>query len=223
MEKLRRGFAGFCSTFSPAACWKSRSCVKEGNQRGPGQMFPFTNAAKEQGMPSSLPWPYLHFTTYSNNHATSSLGKEKYQAAKERFIIVFVKRAKTKLFFMPVLKLYLVSLCQWNRTQVSQASSTLITSHCPFAQVIAAGVSDIVNSATPEPPGHFLSIFQNKLVFDLAERTVSPSVTVPQTKCSKDQTWKYPCWKGAFQRHSSKPQSWDTTCLIMSCQIQFGN
>lgn len=108
MEKLRRGFAGLCSTFSPAACWKSRSCVREGNQRGPGQMFPFTNAAKEQGMPSSLPWPYLHFTTYSNNHATSSLGKEKYQAAKECFIIIFVKRAKTKLFFMPVLKLYLV-------------------------------------------------------------------------------------------------------------------
>lgn len=100
---------------------------------------------------------------------------------------------------MPVLKLYLVSFRQWNRTQVSQASFTLTTSHCPFAHMIASGVSEIVNCATPEPPGHFLSIFQNKLIFDLAERTVSPSATVPQTKCSKDQTWKYPWWKGTFQ------------------------
>lgn len=78
-------------------CAGSRSCVREGNQRGPGQMFPFTNAAKEQGMLSSLPWCYLHFTTSSNNHATSSLGKEKTMQPRS-FIIVFIKRAKIKLF-----------------------------------------------------------------------------------------------------------------------------
>lgn len=72
----------------------------------------------------------------------------------------------------------------------------------------------MVNCATPEPSGHFLSIFQNKLIFDQAERRVSPSATVPQTKCSKEQTWEYPWWKGAFQRHSPKPQSWDPSCSV---------
>lgn len=52
-------------------------------------------------MPSSLPWRYLHFTTSSNNRATSSLKKkEDKSAAGERFTTAFVKGAKMKSFFL---------------------------------------------------------------------------------------------------------------------------
>lgn len=91
------GLQDFAARWAPQHA-ASRSCVREGKQRGPGQMFPFTNAAKEQGMPSSLPWRYLHFTTSSNNHATSSLGKENTTRPRSLFISVFIKRAKIKLF-----------------------------------------------------------------------------------------------------------------------------
>lgn len=39
----------------------------------------------------------------------------------------------------------------------------IVTSHCSFAHIIASGLSEMANCATPE---HFLSIFQNKLIFD---------------------------------------------------------
>lgn len=65
-------------------------------------------------MSSSLPWRYLHFTTSNNNRATSSLKKGKIfspSAMGERFITTFVKGAKIKSFFIPILKLRLVSFC----------------------------------------------------------------------------------------------------------------
>lgn len=102
---------GFAARSAPR-CARSRSCVREGNWRGPGQMFPFTNAAKEPGMPSSLPWRYLHFTTSSNNHATSSLGKENTTRQGSVTPSPPLKGRKLNLFFfIQVLKLCLVSLC----------------------------------------------------------------------------------------------------------------
>lgn len=55
----------------------------------------------------------------------------------------------------------------------------------------ASGAPAMVNCAVSVPPEPSPSLFQNKPISDLAQRTAStasPSATVPQTKASEDQT-----------------------------------
>lgn len=150
------------------AVLKAGSCA---NRRGLWQMFPFTNTAKEPGLPSSLPWRYLHFITSSNNHATSSLKKGKYSAAGEHFSNNLVKKAKWSAFShsnsktLPCLILPTVIQTAASR-RCSQDSLQLITCHCHFvrgcAHMIASGPGGMDDCAVPEPPQLSPSLLQNK-------------------------------------------------------------
>jgi len=98
------------------------------------------------------------------------------------------------------------------------------------AHTLASRVSGMVNCAAPEPTELSPSVFQNKLIFSLAQRAVSPLATMPQTNAPRTRPGAFGSkniltngWEGAFHRHSSKPQSRDPTGLRISCQIQSGN
>lgn len=158
MQKLRSFQDSAARTAPHGAVLKAGSCA---NRRGLGQMFPFTNTAKEPGLPSSLPWRYLHFITSSNNHATSSLKKGKYSAAGKRFTISLVEKAKCSAFFnsnsetSPCLILPTVIQTAASRRR-SQDSLQLITCQCYFARgcahTIASGPQGMDNCAVHEPP-----------------------------------------------------------------------
>lgn len=120
---------------------RAGSCAREANRRGLGQMFPFTNTAKEPGMPSSLPWCYLHFTTSSNNHATSSLKKENTAQRGNVSPPTFIKGAKMKSFFysssetLPCFILPTVIQTGYQHPEPClQDGLELITRHCHFAR-----------------------------------------------------------------------------------------
>lgn len=168
-------------------------------------MFPFTNTAKEPGMLSSLPWRYLHFTTSSKNHSTS-LKKGKYGAAGECFTTAFMEGAKMKAFFQFTFwNIALISFCplspKWDSIPSLSSTDSLVLITCHLARGVHIylllghqwwSTMWSMNHLEVSP-----SIFQIKLIFNLAQGTVSPLATVSQTKHSEDQTWhswlrKYP-------------------------------
>lgn len=87
----------------------------------------------------------------------------------------------------------------------------------------------MVNWAVSVPPEPSPSLFQNKPISDLAQRTASPLATVPQTKPSKGQTQQSWLKKislrmvGKVRFRAFSQTSTLRPNRFISCQIQSGN
>lgn len=149
-------------------------------------------------MPSSLPWRYLHFTTSSNNHATSSLKKENTarwgsvsppppsSRGAEIKSFSYANSEISPCFIIPT-----IIKTGHQHPQPHRLMGRPRANYLPFCKrsghMLASGTSGMVNCAVPELSPFIL---QNKLIFNLAQRTVSPLATAPQTKHSENQIWR---------------------------------